>query len=272
MKLRHLNKELLVKPGTRVKLSAVDPEDTAGVKDKEEALKVVERNRLKLEEMQTLLAAENKRSLLIVLQGMDASGKDGTIRHVMNGINPQGCEVTSFKVPNAEDLDHDFLWRIHKAVPPKGDIGIFNRSHYEDVLVVRVHSLVPRDVWSERYKQINRFEQILSENHVKILKFFLHISKEEQKKRLRERLADPAKNWKMSLQDLKERELWSDYMEAYEDVLTECSTERAPWFIIPADNKWFRNLAVSQIIIEALESLDMKYPTLSFDPSKIVVK
>jgi PPK2 family polyphosphate:nucleotide phosphotransferase len=272
MKLKNLGKALIVKPGTKVKLSDVDPDDTAGIKNKGEALEVVERNRLKLEELHTLLYAENKHSLLIVLQGMDASGKDGTIRHVMNGINPQGCEVTSFKVPSAEELDHDFLWRIHKAVPPKGDIGIFNRSHYEEVLVVRVHNLVPREVWSERYKQINRFEQILSENQVKILKFFLHISKDEQKKRLRERLADPAKNWKMSLQDLKERELWKDYMEAYEDALTECSTEWAPWFIIPANNKWFRNLAVSEIIIEALESFDMKYPKLSFDPRKVVIK
>ena len=272
MKLKNLSQTLIVKPGTKVKLSDVDPEDTAGVKDKDEALEVVERNRRKLEELQALLYAENKHSLLIVLQGMDASGKDGTIRHVMSGVNPQGCEVTSFKVPSAEELDHDFLWRIHKAVPPKGDIGIFNRSHYEEILVVRVHNLVPRAVWSERYKQINRFEQILSENHVKILKFFLHISKDEQKKRLRERLADPAKNWKMNLQDLKERELWEDYMEAYEDALTECSTEWAPWFIIPANKKWFRNLAVSQIIVEALGFFDMRYPKLSFDPRKVVVK
>lgn len=272
MNLKNLNRKLVVKPGTKVKLPDFDPEDTAGVKDKDEALEVMERNRLKLEKMHTLLAAENKRSVLIVLQGMDTSGKDGTIRHVMNGINPQGCEVTSFKAPSAEELDHDFLWRIHKAVPPKGDIGIFNRSHYEEVLVVRVHNLVPREVWSERYKQINRFEQILSENQVKILKFFLHISKDEQKKRLLERLADPAKNWKMNPQDLKEREFWKDYLEAYEDVLTECSTEWAPWFIIPANKKWFRNLAVSQIIIEALESLDMKYPKLSFDPRKIVIR
>jgi PPK2 family polyphosphate:nucleotide phosphotransferase len=271
MKLSNLSKALIVKPGAKVKLSDLDPGGTAGMKGKEEALGVIERNRLKLADLHTLLYAENKRSLLIVLQGMDASGKDGTIRHVMSGVNPQGCEVTSFKAPSAEELDHDFLWRIHKAVPPRGDIGIFNRSHYEEVLVVRVHNLVPREVWSGRYKQINRFERLLSENQVKILKFFLHISKDEQKKRLRERLADPAKNWKMNLLDLKERELWKDYMVAYEDALTQCSTALAPWFIIPADNKWFRNLAVSQIIVETLESFDMTYPKLSFDPRKVVV-
>jgi len=272
MKIKNLSKKLIVNPGTKVKLSDVDPGDTAGMKGKEDALEVVERNGPKLEELHALLGAENKRSLLIVLQGMDTSGKDGTIRHVMNGVNPQGCDVTSFKVPSAEELDHDFLWRIHKAVPPKGTIGIFNRSHYEEVLIVRVHSLVPRAVWSARYKQINRFEQQLSQNNVTILKFFLHISKGEQKKRLLERLADPTKNWKMSLQDLKERKLWTDYMEAYEDALTKCSSEWAPWFIIPADNKWFRDLAVSEIIVETLESLDMKYPKLSFNPRKIVVK
>ena len=272
MKLKNLGGKLIVKPGARINLSKYDPQDTTGVKSKEEALAVVEGNRRKLEHLQSLLYAEKKHSLLIVLQGMDASGKDGTIRHVMNGINPQGCNVTSFKAPSAEDLGHDFLWRMHKAVPPNGDIGIFNRSHYEDVLIVRVHNLVPREVWSGRYGQINRFEQFLSENQVKILKFFLHVGKDEQKKRLQDRLADPAKNWKMSLQDLKEREFWNAYKSAYEEALTKCSTPWAPWYIIPADKKWVRNLAVSQIIIEALESLDMKYPTLDYDPRKIVVK
>jgi PPK2 family polyphosphate:nucleotide phosphotransferase len=272
MKLKNLRKELIVKPGTKVRLSEVDPESTLGFKDKDKALEILERNRLKLENLHTLLYAENKHSLLIVLQGMDACGKDGTVRHVMNGINPQGCTVTCFKTPSTEELEHDYLWRIHKAIPARGNIGIFNRSHYEEVLVVRVHNLVPEAVWSRRYKQINRLEQVLAENNVTILKFCLHVSKDEQKKRLVERLADPTKNWKMSPQDLKERELWKDYMKAYEDALTQCSTEWAPWFIIPANKKWFRNLAVSQIIIETLESLDMKYPKLSFDPKKIVVK
>lgn len=265
MNLKNLNRKLVVKPGTKVKLPDFDPEDTAGVKDKDEALEVMERNRLKLEKMHTLLAAENKRSVLIVLQGMDTSGKDGTIRHVMNGINPQGCEVTSFKAPSAEELDHDFLWRIHKAVPPKGDIGIFNRSHYEEVLVVRVHDLVPREVWSERYKQINRFEQILSENQVKILKFFLHISKDEQKRRFQQRIDDPDRRWKISQTDFDERKFWDDYTAAYEDVLAKCSTDHAPWFVIPANKKWFRNLAVSHIVAETLESMDMKFPPPTID-------
>ncbi len=272
MKLKNLRKDLIVKPGKKVRLSEIDPEDTLGFKGKDKALEILERNRLKLADLHTLLYAENRRSLLVVLQGLDACGKDGTVRHVMNGINPQGCTVTCFKAPSAEELDHDYLWRIYKAVPRRGEVGIFNRSHYEEVLVVRVHNLVPKEVWSERYKQINRFEQSLSENNVKILKFFLYISKDEQRKRLQERLADPSKNWKMSPQDLKERDFWKDYMKAYEDVLTECSTERAPWYIIPANKKWFRNLAVSQIIIETLESLDMKYPKPGFDPKKIVVK
>jgi PPK2 family polyphosphate:nucleotide phosphotransferase len=272
MKIENLSRKMFVKPGAEVRLSDHDPRQTAGLKNEKDALQALETNRLKMEKLQTLLMAERKHALLIVLQGMDASGKDGTIGHVMAGINPQGCEVTSFKVPSAEEADHDFLWRIHKAVPAKGHIGIFNRSHYEDVLVVRVHYPAPREVWAARFKQINRFERTLAENGVKILKFFLHVSKGEQKKRLQERLADPAKNWKMRLPDLKERELWKDYMKAYEEALTECSTSAAPWFIIPADRKWFRNLAISQIIVEALESLDMKYPKLDFDPRRIVVK
>jgi len=272
MKLKNLRKELLVKPGTKIKLSEIDPDDTLGFKDKDKALAILEKNRQKLAELHTLLYAENRHSLLVVLQGLDACGKDGTVRHVMNGINPQGCTVTCFKAPSAEELDHDYLWRIYKAVPRRGEVGIFNRSHYEEVLVVRVHNLVPKEVWSERYRQINRFEQSLSENNVKILKFFLYISKDEQKKRLEERLADPSKNWKMSPTDLKEREYWKDYLKAYEDLLRECSTEWAPWYVIPANRKWFRNLAVSEIIIETLESLDMKLPKPSFDPKKIVVK
>jgi len=272
MNFETLGKKLIVKPGTKIHLSGHDPGETAGLKDEKEARLALEKNRLKLEKLQILLNAENKRSLLVVLQGMDTSGKDSTIRHVMEGVNPQGYDVTSFKVPSTEEMKHDFLWRIHKAVPAKGTIGIFNRSHYEDVLVVRVHNLVPPDIWSARYKQINRFEWILAENQVKILKFFLHVGKAEQKKRLQERLADPAKNWNMNLQDIKERELWKNYMAAYEDALTECSTEWAPWHIIPSDKKWFRNLAVSQIIVETLEAFDMKYPTLSYDPRTIEVK
>ena len=187
----------------------------------------------------------------------------------MSGLNPQGCRVTSFKAPSAAELAHDFLWRIHAAVPAKGEIGIFNRSHYEDVLVVRVHKLVGEETWSARYEQINRFEETLSRNHIRILKFFLHISKAEQRKRLEERLRDPAKNWKISLADVAERKRWGAYVEAYEEALSRCSTEEAPWFIIPANRKWFRNLAVSQIIVEALEEMDMKFPPPSFDVSKV---
>jgi PPK2 family polyphosphate:nucleotide phosphotransferase len=196
---------------------------------------------------------------------MDTAGKDGTIRNVMTGCNPQGCTVTSFKVPTPEELAHDFLWRVHKAVPGKGQIGIFNRSHYEDVLVVRVHNLVPKSVWSKRYDEINAFENHLTRNGVTILKFFLHISKDEQKRRLLDRLNDPRKQWKVNPGDFEERKLWDDYTAAYEDALSRTSTGHAPWFVIPSDHKWFRNLAVSSIIVDALESLDLKLPRPSFD-------
>ncbi|HBE72603.1 MAG TPA: polyphosphate kinase, partial [candidate division Zixibacteria bacterium] len=226
----------------------------------------------KLAKLQYLLYAENKHALLVILQGMDACGKDGTVRHVMHGVNPQACRVTSFKAPTSQELDHDFLWRIHQHVPPKGEIGIFNRSQYEDVLIVRVKNLVPKEVWARRYKQINQFERILARNGVTILKFFLHISKDEQKRRLQERLADPTKNWKMNPDDLKERARWDEYQKAYEAALSECGTKWAPWHVIPADKKWFRNLAVSQAIIETLEGLRMKFPKPDYDPKKIVVE
>jgi PPK2 family polyphosphate:nucleotide phosphotransferase len=195
-----------------------------------------------------------------VLQGMDASGKDGTIKHVMSGVNPQGCSVTSFKQPGSTELDHDFLWRIHVAVPPKGAIGIFNRSHYEDVLVARVHNLVPPEVWKKRYQQINNFEEMLVENNVQIVKFFLHMSSTEQKKRFDQRMEDRRKNWKFSASDYKEREFWSEYQTAYRDALGKCSTAHAPWYVIPSDHKWFRNFAVAEIVVETLESFKMRYP------------
>jgi len=269
MKLKNLDKAFIVKSRTKVNLKKYDPDYSGGFKNKEQAQELLAKNQLRLRELQYLLYAHDKYALLVILQGMDGSGKDGTIRHVMYGVNPQACKVTSFKKPSAEELDHGFLWRIHKAVPPKGEIGIFNRSHYEDVLVVRVHKLVPQKVWSKRYKQINYFEQILATNNVKILKFFLHISKEEQKERFQKRLDNPDKNWKMNPQDLEERKLWDEYTEAYEAVLTKCSTDHAPWFIIPANRKWFRNLAISQIIVETLEKLDMEFPKPTFDPKKI---
>jgi len=244
----------------KIKLKKFDPADTLGYDDDQKTDAKLEKTLKRLDELQVLLYAEKKHALLIVLQGMDAAGKDGTIRHVMSRVNPQGCSVTSFKAPNSEELAHDFLWRIHKAVPEKGMIGIFNRSHYEDVLVVRVHKLVPKEIWKARYDEINRFERNLDESGVKILKFFLHISKEEQEKRFQERLHDPRKKWKFSKNDTRERKRWDDYVDAYEAALSRCSTEYAPWFIIPSDHKWFRNLAISQIIVETLEEFDMHYP------------
>jgi PPK2 family polyphosphate:nucleotide phosphotransferase len=263
--------KLMVKPGARVKLVDRHADDTHGY-TREDATQEVLVYRARMAELQELLYAERKHSLLIVLQAMDAGGKDGTIRTVMSGVNPQSCQVTSFKAPTPEELGHDFLWRVHKACPIKGDIGIFNRSHYEDVLIVRVHKLVPKAVWSKRYEYINVFERVLADSGVKILKFFLHISKDEQKKRFEQRLEEPNKMWKANPADFEERKLWDDYIDAFEDALTNCSTQVAPWHIIPANKKWFRNLAVSQVIVEALESLHMKYPKLDFDPSKIVIK
>jgi PPK2 family polyphosphate:nucleotide phosphotransferase len=266
------DKRFRVKPNARVRLEDFDPNDTAGFEKGNKTDAHLEKNIARMDELQYRLYAESRRALLIVLQGMDASGKDGTVRHVMSGLNPQGCCVTSFKVPSAEEAKHDFLWRIHQAVPAHGDIGIFNRSHYEDVLVVRVHKLVPKAVWSARYDEINTFEKLLGENGVTILKFFLHISKQEQKERLEERLKDPNRNWKIGPADLKERERWGDYVKAYEAALSRCSTPAAPWFVIPSNKKWFRNLAVSQIIVETLERMNPKFPKAAFDISKLKVK
>jgi PPK2 family polyphosphate:nucleotide phosphotransferase len=255
-----MTQPFLVPPDTQVSLSDYDPGFSGDYRSKAETKAELKRNGKRLQELQEVLWAEGKHSLLIVLQAMDAGGKDGTIKHVMRGVNPQGCQVTSFKVPTEEELDHDFLWRIHKATPRRGYIGIFNRSHYEDVLVVRVHNLVPETVWRQRYEQINQFEKLLADTGTTILKFFLYISKEEQKERFEARLRDPAKNWKFSMGDVKERNLWDDYMAAFEEVLSRCSMPWAPWFVIPANRKWYRNLVVSQTIIEALEKLDMRYP------------
>ncbi len=261
-----------VKPRGRVSLDRYDTAETPGFKSKHAAEKALHANIARLADLQYLLYAENKRALLVVFQGTDAAGKDGVIRHVMSGVNPQGCRVTSFKTPSAEEADHGFLWRIHKAVPPKGEIGIFNRSHYEDVLIVRIHKLVPKSVWSKRFKEINAFEELLASQDVVILKFFLHISKDEQKARFRERLDDKEKNWKVSPADLEERKFWDDYTAAYEDVLSKTSTRHAPWFVIPSDRKWYRNLAVSTIITEALASLDMKFPPPPADLDRVVLK
>ena len=266
-------KELAVTSHAKFRLKDYDPAETYGYEknheDDERDEKLMNKTVKRLDDLQYTLYAEGKRSLLIILQGMDTSGKDGTIRHVMSGASPQNCKVSSFKVPTSLELAHDFLWRIHSAVPEKGNIGIFNRSHYEDVLVVRVHELVPKSVWSARYDQINEFEKYLTENGTTILKFFLHISKDEQKRRIEERIADPTKHWKLSPADLHERQFWGDYIEAYEDAIRECSTKHAPWFIIPANHKWFRNLAVSKIVVETLEKMDPTYPAPKIDLEKM---
>jgi PPK2 family polyphosphate:nucleotide phosphotransferase len=263
--MKLLANDLRVEPGAKVRLSKLNPDDTFGFHKDPRTRDTLQHNLRKLSELQALLYADRRKAVLIVLQAPDAGGKDGAIRHVMSGVNPQGCEVTSFKAPSTEELDHDFLWRVHKAVPRRGDIGIFNRSHYEDVLIARVHNLVPKSVWSERYAQINAFEKMLAENHVQILKFFLHISREEQRKRFNARIQDPKRNWKISAADFSERDYWSDYLDAYEDVLSKCSTEWAPWYIIPSNKKWFRNLAIAEIVVTALDNMKLRYPAPSVD-------
>lgn len=261
-----------VKPGKRVDLGEWDPNDKSaykGDKDdgRDELLDINER----LEALQELLYAENKQRILIVLQAMDTGGKDGTIRHVFDGVNPQGVRVASFKKPTSLELRHDYLWRVHKQVPGDGEIVIFNRSHYEDVLVVRVHELVQKDVWSKRYDHINEFERMLADEGTTILKFYLHIDLIEQKERFQARLDEPDKNWKFNPGDLDERKLWDQYINAYEDVLSKTSTKWAPWYIIPANRKWYRNLVIGSIIVDTLEGLDMRFPEVDFDPSSIVI-
>jgi PPK2 family polyphosphate:nucleotide phosphotransferase len=251
--------KLLVTPGKKFRLKSKDPEYVAGYTQVTAEAETAQLHK-RLEHLQDVLYAEHKRSMLIVLQAMDAGGKDGTIKHVMSGVNPQGCIVTSFKQPTQHELDHDYLWRVHQAAPAKGMIGIFNRSHYEDVLVVRVHDLVPKDVWSKRYDQINAFEELLAESGTVIVKFFLHISKEEQRRRFDERNKDPNKNWKSSDADERERKFWDEYQDAYEDAIAKTSTKHAPWFVIPANEKWFRNLAVSHVLVKTLEDLNLQYP------------
>ncbi len=257
--MKHLREELLVKPGRKFRLADVDPGETHGI-DRQTAEEQLQKHRNQLLELQNCLYAESRRSVLVVLQGIDAAGKDGTIRHVMSGLNPQGVVVKPFKVPEGDERRHDYLWRVHQAVPEWGQIGIFNRSHYEDVLVVRVHDLVPKAVWSKRYAQINDFERMLVENGVRLLKFFLLISKDEQAKRFQARLANKEKNWKFSEADTKERKYWDDYMRAYDDVLNKCSTKHAPWHVVPANHKWFRNTAVAQILRDELRAMKLQYP------------
>ena len=262
-------RQFAVAPGKKVRLRQFDPACTAGFEHDAAARQATDKCLQRLDERQYLLYAENRRALLIVLQGMDAAGKDGTIRHVMGAFNPQSCRVTAFKAPTPLELAHDFLWRIHQAVPRHGEVGIFNRSHYEDVLVARVHGLVPKRVWSARYDQINAFEQTLIDSGVHIVKFFLYIDKDEQRKRLQGRLDDKGRHWKLDPLDFEERKLWGDYIAAYEDALSKCSTPQAPWYVIPSNHKWFRNLAVAKILTETMAEWDIKLPEPKFDVSKI---
>ena len=254
-----------VAPGSHVKLADVDPGFTGDHESHKKAAHEMEHYRARLRALQDRLYADGRYSLLICLQAMDTGGKDGTIEHILGAMNPQGCRVVPFRQPSAEESAHDFLWRVHRAVPRQGEVAIFNRSHYEDVLIVRVHDLVARHVWSRRYDQINAFEDELVQSNTHVLKFYLHISRKEQLSRFAERLDDPAKQWKISEADYKERPLWDDYMAAYEAALSRCSTRQAPWFIIPSNHKWFRNLAVARIVVEHLEGLDIKYPPVSVD-------
>ncbi|NOZ95382.1 MAG: polyphosphate kinase 2 family protein [Acidobacteria bacterium] len=266
-------KRFLVRPRTKMDLSRQNPRDTGPFNGgKKEGLAQLARVTEELVELQRLLYAEHGPRLLVVLQAMDTAGKDGTIRHVFGPLNPQGVQVRSFKKPTPRELDHDYLWRVHPFVPGRGEITIFNRSHYEDVLVVRVHGLVPEEVWRRRYRHIVEFERLLTDEGTTILKFFLHISKEEQKERLEARLADPTKSWKFSNADLAERQLWPDYMTAYEEVLNRTSARLAPWYVIPSDRKWFRNLAVATIVRDTLQSMKLHYPEPDEDLDGIVVE
>ena len=265
--------------GTKFRLKDFDPADTNGMKSKKMAQNFLERSSLMLTEMQEKLYAQDVWALLLIFQGMDAAGKDGAIKHVMSGVNPQGCDVHAFKEPTYEELQHDYLWRCHKVMPSRGKIGIFNRSYYEEVLVVRVHphilkaeklpdELITKHVWEERYEDMNAFEKFLTRNGIVIRKFFLYISKEEQKKRFLERLEDPKKNWKFSMDDIKERKFWDDYHEAYEKMVQNTATKHAPWYVIPADNKWYGRLVIASAIIEALDRLDLQFPDVEKEKKK----
>ena len=252
-------------PGSKIKLADIPTRIETDEFDKKSAYKQIEKNAVVMAEHARRLYAENKTAILLVLQGMDTAGKDGTIRTVMRGVNPRSCQVVSFKQPTDKELDHDFLWRVHKAVPGRGNIGIFNRSHYEEVLVVRVHNLVPEKKWKGRYELLNNFEKQLTECDTKIVKCFLHISKDEQRERLQARIDDPEKHWKFNRGDIDERKLWPKYHDAYEDALNKCNTKHAPWHIIPSDRKWYRNLVVSTLMRKTLEKLDPQFPTVDED-------
>lgn len=262
----------LAEPGKKFKMSEWKTDDTGDFKDKNSAADKINKNMKNLINLQDKLYAGAQHSVLIVFQAMDGGGKDGAINQVFSGVNPQGCTVTSFKVPSHADLAHDYLWRIHAATPAKGMIGIFNRSHYESVLVERVKKLAPQEVWSRRYDHINAFEKLLSDEGTTVLKFFLNISWDEQKRRMEKRLADPHKNWKFDPEDLKNRDRWDDYMAAYEDAIRKCSTKHAPWYIVPADHKWYRNWVISDLLVQTLEKMNLKYPPPLKDVEEIHVK
>jgi PPK2 family polyphosphate:nucleotide phosphotransferase len=267
-----MKQPLCITPGKKVRLRDFNADYTDGVRNKKKAAAELDENIGVLDDLGYRLYSENQRSLLLVLQGMDTAGKDGTIRHVMHGFNPQSCQIMSFKQPGVEELSHDFLWRISRAAPRKGFVGIFNRSHYEDVLVVRVHNLVPKEEWESRYERINLFEQMLTDGGTAIVKIFLHISKEEQRRRLQSRLDDPKKRWKFSQADIKERNYWDDYQRAYEAAIERCNTKRAPWYIVPANHKWYRNLIVSRILRKTLEKMAPQFPPAEKGLDGIVVE
>ncbi len=259
----------LVKPHTKVRSTKISSSDTGDFKSENAAKAVLAIHRTQLADLQDVFYASQAKALLIVLQGMDTSGKDGTISHIFSGINPQGCDVAAFKVPTPLEARHDFLWRVHAQVPPRGMIGIFNRSHYEDVLSPRVHKLISRDDANQRLEDINEFESTLADNHVLILKFYLHISKDEQTRRLQSRIENPKKHWKLSDADIHERQYWPQYIDAYDHILSSTSRKHAPWFVIPSDNKWYRNIAISSIIVDLMQSLKLKYPQPTVDASAI---
>jgi PPK2 family polyphosphate:nucleotide phosphotransferase len=266
-----LRAALRVRPGTRVNLAKVDPAATHGY-TKETSAEELTRGLDRLRSLQERIWAQHKHKVLVILQGIDASGKGGTIEHVVGAMNPAGATVTSFKVPSAIELDHDYLWRIHARTPGKGEIAVFDRSQYEDVLIVRVHDIVPKAVWSRRYDQINAFEQLLAEEGTTIVKFFLFIDKDEQRERFQARLDEPDKRWKFRLGDLEERKRWDDYIEAFDEALSRCSTDHAPWYVIPANKKWFRNLAVAGILADTLDDLKPRYPEPTEDLTGVIVE
>ncbi|HYM40962.1 MAG TPA: polyphosphate kinase 2 family protein [Thermoplasmata archaeon] len=262
-----------VREGQKVRLDSWDPGDTSAFQGKKkDGLDALADLREKLDPLQELLYAEHQHKVLVVLQGMDTSGKDGTIRRVFEGVNPQGVRVARFREPTPEESDHDFLWRAHKQVPAKGEIVIFNRSHYEGVLVERVHQIVPKEVWKRRYQEINDFERLLAEDGTAVLKFYLNIDADEQKRRLQARLDDPSKNWKFSSNDLPERRLWAEYMKAYEEALERTSTRWAPWFLVPSNHAWYRDLVVCRILVDTLQGLKMRYPRPAVDLKSIVIR